>query len=284
MEEKSPSPQYRAEMSFVDHLEELRWHLVRALVALIICVVIAFAFMKSFFYPVILLGPTKPDFPTYRFLCRLAEKWQVPDLCLSAFDVKLQNITLSGQFMQHIQSSLAVGFVLSFPYIFYEFWKFVKPALQKSEQKTGRFLIVWITLLFSLGVLFSYYVISPYSIHFFANYQLDPNVQNIFTLKNYLSMLSNLVIGSGLIFLIPLIIYFLSKLGIVTPDMLRAFRKQAIVIIFVLSAVITPPDMLSQILVSIPIIILYEISILISKKNIADYNKRNDISPLYQDD
>ncbi len=274
---KNPNSE-RSEMTFIDHLEELRWHLVRALIALMICVVIAFAFMKSFFYPVVLLGPTKPDFPTYKFLCRMAEKWDVPALCLSAFDVQLQNITLSGQFMQHISSSFVVGFVLSFPYIFYEVWKFIKPALEAKEQKTGRFLIVWITILFSLGVLFSYYVISPYSIHFFANYQLDPNVQNIFTLKNYLSMLSNLVIGSGLIFLIPLVIYFLSKLGIVTPQMLRAFRKQAILIIFVLSALITPPDMLSQVLVSIPIIFLYEISILISKKNIDDYNKKNEMS------
>ncbi len=274
----------RGEMSFIDHLEELRWHLVRIIIAFLICSIIAFAFMKSFFYPVVLLGPTKPDFPTYTFLCKIADKWNMPALCLSAFDVKLQNITLSGQFMTHITSSLVVGFVLAFPYIFFEFWKFIKPALKPQEQKSGRFLIVWITILFTLGVLFSYYVISPYSIHFFANYQLDPNVQNIFTLKNYLSMLSNLVIGSGLIFLIPLIIYFLSKLGIVTPQMLRAFRKQAIVIIFVLSALITPPDMLSQILVSIPIILLYEISILISKKNMDDYNKQNDISPLYKDE
>ncbi len=263
----------KGDMSFIDHLEELRWHIIRALVAYLICVIVAFAFMKSFIYPKILMGPSKPDFPTYTFLCKLSAKWQMPSLCLGDFEMQLQNIKLSGQFMTHIKSAFIVGFVMAFPYIFFELWKFIKPALATKEVKSGRFLILWITILFSLGVLFSYYVITPYSIQFFANYQLDDQIENIFTLNNYLNTITSVVIGTGFIFLIPLIIYFLSSIGLVTPDMLRSFRKQAFVIVLILSAMITPPDIFSQILVSLPIMVLYELSIIISRRNIAQYNK-----------
>ncbi len=254
------------EMSFIDHLEALRWHLIRAVIALLICSIIAFVFMKSFFYPVVLMGPTHSDFITYEFLCKLSEKWNIADLCLGDFDVKLQNISVSGQFMTHLKSSFVIGFILSFPYIFVELWRFVSPALSGKEKKIGRTLIFWVSFLFSLGLAFSYFIIVPYSFQFFATYQLDSSIQNIFTLNNYISMVSNILIGSGLIFLIPLVIYFLSSMGIVTPEMLKKYRKMAVVIIFFLGAIITPPDLISQIMISIPILILYEISIILSSR------------------
>ncbi len=253
-------------MSFIDHLEVLRWHIIRSVIALLLCSIIAFVFMKSFFYPVVLMGPTRPDFITYRFLCELSQKWQIADLCLEDFQVKLQNISVSGQFMTHLRSSFIIGFILAFPYIFVEIWRFVAPALSGREKKIGRVLIFWVSFLFGLGLIFSYFIIVPYSFQFFASYQLDSNIENIFTLSNYISMISSILIGSGLIFLIPLVIYFLSSMGIVTPSMLRQYRKIAIVVIFFLGAVITPPDLISQIMISIPILVLYEISIILSAR------------------
>jgi len=254
------------EMSFLDHLEDLRWHLIRIFGAVIICGTVAFIF-KGFIFDNIIFAPKKMDFPTYQWLCALANLVSVEDstFCGEAFPFIIQNRTMAGQFSAHIWTSIYAGFIIAFPYVIYQLWKFISPGLNDNERNTSRGFIIVSSLLFFLGVLFGYYVITPLSINFLGTYTVSAEVSNEIDISSYISLVRASVIASGIIFELPILIYFLTKLGLVTPEILRKYRKFALVIVLIISAVITPPDIASQIIVAIPVIILYEISIHISR-------------------
>ncbi|MFC7356892.1 twin-arginine translocase subunit TatC [Jejudonia soesokkakensis] len=253
------------EMSFLDHLEELRWHLIRATIAVVIIGVAAFI-AKSFIFDTLLMGPASADFPTYQLLCRAATYLGFEDsFCFNELPFRIQSRTPAGQFSAHIWTSITAGFIIAFPYILWEFWKFVSPGLKSNERRTSRGFIFIASFLFFIGVLFGYYVVTPLSINFLGSYQVSEKVFNDFDLSSYIGLIRASVLASGLIFELPIIIYFLTKIGIVTPDILRKYRKFALVGVLILSAVITPPDIASQVIVAVPVIILYEISIFISK-------------------
>ena len=264
------------DQTFIGHLEAFRKHLLRMSVALVLGAILAFIFIETIF-EVVILAPTHADFPPYILLCNIATKLGKPNLCMEDVAISFQNVKLSGQFMMSITSSLVFGFMAAFPYIIYELWQFLKPALTQRELKMSRGMIFWISLLFFLGVAFGYYIITPYTVNFFANYTISPQFENIIKIDDYLSTVISLALGTGLIFELPIVIFFLSKIGVVTPRFLREYRKYAIVVVLVLAAIITPPDMVSQIIVAIPIMILYELSIRISarveKKQIAAEKK-----------
>ncbi len=253
------------EMSFLDHLEDLRWHLIRATVAIVIVASVAFL-AKDFIFDVLLFGPKNPDFPTYKLLCRLATSIGLEDsFCFTEEQFRIQSRTMAGQFSAHIWTSIMAGFIIAFPYVLYEFWKFISPGLHKNERATSRGFILIASLLFFTGVLFGYYVVTPLSINFLGSYRVSDQVFNDFDLSSYIGLVRASVLASGIIFELPIIIYFLTKVGLVTPEFLRTYRKFALVIVLILSAIITPPDIASQVIVSVPVLILYEVSIFISR-------------------
>lgn len=253
------------EMSFIDHIEDLRWHIIRSLIAIIVCAIFLFANSTTVFEEII-MGPAKQDFPSYTVMCKLAELTHFSSLCMDEINLEFQNTALSGQFMMSFSVSFMLGFVIAFPYVFWEFWRFVKPALSERELKNARGIVFWISMLFFIGVLFSYYVIAPFTINFFANYTLSPSFKNIITMTNYYDTLVDLILGVGVAFELPVVVYFLSRIGLLTPETMRSKRKFAILIIVVLASVITPPDVFSLVLVALPMLVLYEISISISSR------------------
>ena len=253
------------EMSFLDHLEDLRWHLLRATLAILIGGAIAFA-LKSFIFDVIIFGPKRADFYTYSLLCRISEYFGLQEsFCFDELPFRIQSRTMAGQFSAHIWTSITAGFIIAFPYVIYQFWAFIAPGLESSEKKSGRGFIFVTSFLFMLGVLFGYYVITPLSINFLGSYTVSTQVFNDFDLSSYIGLVRASVLASGLIFELPVIMYFLTKIGIVTPEFLKQNRKYSLVFILIISALITPPDIASQVIVAIPVLVLYEISILISK-------------------
>ena len=253
------------EMTFLDHLEELRWHLIRATLSIVILGSIAFL-LKGFIFDYILFGPKKTDFVTYQWFCQISQTLgQGNSFCITAMPFRIQSRTLAGQFSAHLWTSILAGFIVGFPYVLYEFWRFISPGLHSSERKNARGFIFVASFLFFLGVLFGYYIVTPLSINFLGNYSVSEEVFNDFDLSSYIGMLRASVLASGLIFELPILIYFFTKIGLITPSFLRKNRKFALVIVLSLSAIITPPDIASQIIVSIPVLILYEVSIWISK-------------------
>ena len=251
------------EMSFIEHLDVLRGHLFKSALAVAIGAIVM-AIYNKFIVQRILMGPTHADFVTYNFLCRLSQKWGLGDkLCMQAIHVKMQSNTVAGQFNVYFNIILIGGFILAFPYVFWQFWKFTKPALKPKELKNTRGVIFYVSLLFFLGVFFGYFIIAPYTINFFANFVLDSNIENIWTIADYFSTIVPLILGAGLAFQLPLVMYFLAKVGVVSASYLRKVRKYAILIIVVVASIITPPDMLSTIVASVPLLILYEISVLL---------------------
>ncbi|GLB52069.1 Sec-independent protein translocase protein TatC [Neptunitalea chrysea] len=252
------------EMSFLDHLEELRWHIIRSIIAVLIIAVIAFI-MKDFIFGIIILGPKDPDFVTYKFFCYISKFLGFDDtFCTNKLDFKLQNTDMAGQFAAHMWTSIWTGVVIGFPFLVYELWKFISPGLYEKERKNARGFIFVTSLLFFTGAAFGYFLISPLSINFFGSYHVNNQVQNIIKLDSYVALVRSSVLASGVIFELPIIIYFFTKIGLVTPEFLKTYRKHAIVVVLLVSAIITPPDVASQIIVSIPILILYEVSIFIS--------------------
>jgi sec-independent protein translocase protein TatC len=252
------------DMSFVDHLEELRWHIIRPVISIVIFSVAAF-FLKDFVFGVLILGPAKPDFWTYRMLCLLADVVHYPDLCVTKLNFTLQSRQMAGQFSMHLTSAFTVGFICAFPYAFWEVWRFIAPGLYPKERNAARGAVFFVTLLFVLGVLFGYYIVSPLMINFLANYQLDPSILNQFDITSYVSTLVMMVLACGLMFQLPMVILVLAKAGLVGPAFLREYRKHAVVVILIIAALITPsPDVLSQILVALPLLLLYEISIFLA--------------------
>lgn len=252
------------EMSFLDHLEELRWHIIRSTIAIISAATLAFL-GKSFLFDVIIFGPTKPDFYTYDMLCNASKLIGYDSFCDTVFDFEVQSRTMAGQFSAHIWTSITFGFILAFPYVLYEFWKFISPGLYTKERKHSRGFLFFSSVLFFIGVLFGYYVICPLSINFLGTYSVANQVHNDFDLNSYIGLVRASVLASGFIFELPIVIYFLTKIGLVTPAFLKKNRKYALVIVLILAAIITPPDVASQIIVAIPVIVLYQFSILISK-------------------
>ncbi|WP_240432945.1 twin-arginine translocase subunit TatC [Taibaiella koreensis] len=261
------------EMGFTDHIEALRWHLVRSLVAIIIGAVVVF-FNVEWIFEHIIMGPTSSNFISYRLLCDLGKAIHVDALCLSDVKLRFQNNQLSGQFMMSFSISFMLGFIVAFPYVFWEFWKFVKPALKASELKYARGIVFWSSTLFFLGVAFAYFLIAPFTINFFAGYQLSPQFENIITIDNYYDTMSDLILGLGIVFELPIIVYFLSRIGILTPKIMRDQRRIAIVVIMVLAAVITPPDWFSIFLVAIPLVLLYEAGIVVSARILKEKKKK----------
>ena len=252
------------EMSFLDHLEELRWHILRALGAVMIAASAAFL-AKGFIFETLIFGPTKADFFTYELLCNASKLLGFESFCDTNFDFEVQSRTMAGQFSAHIWTSITFGLIVAFPYVLYEFWKFISPGLYSKEKNSSRGFIVISSILFFIGVLFGYYIVCPLSINFLGTYSVAEQVHNDFDLNSYIGLIRASTLASGFIFELPIIIYFLTKIGLVTPEFLRKNRKYALVIVLIFAAIITPPDIASQVIVAIPVLILYQISILISK-------------------
>jgi len=260
-------------MGFTDHIEELRWHLVRSIVAIIIGAILVFVNI-NWVFDTIIMGPTRTDFISYRWLCSFGKMIHVDALCLDEVQMKFQNTQVSGQFMMSFSISFMLGFIIAFPYVFWEFWRFVKPALKAKELKYARGIVFWSSALFFLGVAFAYFLIAPFTINFFAGYQLSEQFENIITINNYYDTMSDLILGLGIVFELPILVYFLSRVGVVTPKLMRDQRRFAIVIIMVIAAVITPPDWFSIFLVAIPLVILYEAGIVVSARILKEKKKR----------
>ena len=255
----------KSEMTFLEHLEELRWHIIRSFIAIMVVAIAAFV-AKHFVFDNIILAPRTPEFWTNRMLCKLGHFMHTPKLCINSKPLELMSIYMAGQFMAHIKISLIAGLIVAFPYIFFEFWRFIRPALYQNEKQHARGAIFFISFLFITGVLFGYFIISPMSVHFLGSYRVSDVVNNDINLMSYISTVASVTLASGVMFELPALVYFLSKIGLITPEFLKKYRRHALVVILTVAAIITPPDIFSQILVSFPLIFLYEISITISKR------------------
>jgi sec-independent protein translocase protein TatC len=260
------------EMSFLEHLEELRWHIIRSILAIVFFMILAFIF-KSFIFGTVILGPRNPDFITNRLFCELGGYLNIPALCINTKEWQLINIKMSGQITTHITVAMVAGVILAFPFVLLEFWRFLKPALKPNESKYASGAVLAASFLFFLGVLFGYFMLAPLSIHFLSTYEVDPSVANQINVRSYIGTLTSICLATGLVFELPIITFFLTKIGIVTPTFMRKYRKHAIVVIFIIAAIITPPDVFSQTLVAIPLLLLYEISIFISARVIKQKDK-----------
>jgi sec-independent protein translocase protein TatC len=254
----------QAEMSFIDHLEALRWHIIRAAISIVFFSAAAFC-SKEFLFHDLILGPSRKDFWTYDILCRFGEWVGAPELCLDTIGFVIQNREMSGQLTMHISTSFIVGLALAFPYTFWEIWRFIKPGLYPHERANSRGAVFFVSVLFLVGLLFGYYIAAPLSINFLASYQIDPTIENQIDMQSYISTLTTMTMSSAFVFELPMIVFFLAKAGIVTPEIMRLYRKHAIVVILIVAAVITPPDVSAQLIVTIPILLLYELSINIAR-------------------
>jgi sec-independent protein translocase protein TatC len=254
-----------AEMSFLDHLEELRWHLVRSVVV-IFALAIVFFVNREFLFDSIILAPKDSNFFTYRIMCKLSHFLNMGDaLCMNGLEFSLINTTLSGQFTLHMWAAFVAGIVVGFPYLVWEAWRFIKPALTATEIGYSKGILFFVSILFSIGVLFGYYLIAPLSINFLGTYQVSAEVKNMIDMDSYISTITVITFASGLLFELPIVVYFLSSLGIISPEFMKRYRKHAVVVILILAAVITPsPDITSQLLVALPVYVLYELSIFVS--------------------
>jgi sec-independent protein translocase protein TatC len=259
----------QVEMSFVEHLEALRWHIVRSFLAIVILAI--FAFIKiDWIFENVIMGPLKQNFLSVSGLCTLSHFLHLGDtLCLPASNVQLQTTAFGSQFISSITIAFVSGFIIAFPYIFWEFWRFIKPALSVKEVKSTRGSIFFVTFFFLLGISFGYFLLAPFTFSFLSNYKLGMSGMLITrpTLDDYLDNLLDILIGSGIAFQLPLISYVLTHIGLITPGFLRTYRKYAYVAILFVAAVITPsPDWMSQTIVALPLILLYEVSIRISAR------------------
>jgi sec-independent protein translocase protein TatC len=255
------------EMSFFGHLASLRMHLVRSALVIVSVTALAFIYYDVIFNQIV-MGPKNPSFWTYRMMCVLADKFSLgADFCIKEIPFNIINTEMAGQFTLQMNSSLIIGIVLGFPYLLWEIWRFVKPALHENERKSASGFVFYASLLFVLGILFGYYIIAPLSVNFLANYTVSAYIVNNITIDSYLSTVATLTLGTGIIFELPIVIYILSKLGIMTPQFMRNSRRYATVIILIIAAIVTPtPDLFTMFTVSLPLFLLYEISIIVSGK------------------
>ena len=262
---KQNKPKQEKEMSFWEHLEELRMHIFRSLAAILILTIVAFL-NKRIIFDYIILAPKDMDFITNRFLCQLGEILSIDALCIGRLNLSIQNINMSGQFMTHLYVSLIAGLIVAAPYVIWELWRFIMPALKQKEKKYSTGAVAVSSLLFLTGVLFAYFLIVPLTINFLGTYQVSQDVPNQINLNSYISTVVSVTIAVGIVFELPIFVFFLTKVGILTPAFMKKNRKIMLVIVLILSAIITPPDVFSQILVCIPLVGLYELSIRISEK------------------
>ncbi|MEO8582889.1 MAG: twin-arginine translocase subunit TatC [Flavitalea sp.] len=257
------------EMSFIDHLEELRWHIVRSLIAIVIIAVFIFVKM-DWFFDTIILGPIRPNFITYTGLCDFSHWAGLGDsLCVPPVQAHLQATTFGSQFISSISIAFVSGFIVAFPYIFWEFWRFIKPALTPKEVSTTRYAIIFVSFFFFMGAAFGYYLLAPFTFSFLGNYHIGTLdlLETRPMLSDYVDNLVDIALGSALAFQLPVVAYVLTRIGIITPSFLKTYRKYSYVAILIIAAVITPsPDWMSQMIVTIPLVILYELSIIISKR------------------
>ncbi len=253
------------EMSFFDHLEEFRWHLFRSVIAVMLAAIVAF-FFKDFIFNNVILMPKEPEFISNRLMCRLADLLNKSILCINQNPVDIINIKITGQFVTHITISFIAGFLIAFPYVVYQIWTFIRPGLYKTEKKTSSKAIFAISILFILGVCLGYFVIVPLSLNFLSNYVVSGSVENKINLNSYMTTMSSICFAAGIVFELPVLTYFLTRVGALTPHFMRQYRKHAIVVILILSAVLTPPDLMSQMLIGFPLYLLYELSIRISTR------------------
>ena len=256
----------KAEMSFIDHLDVLRRHLFRSVLFIVAGMIVA-GFYNDFIIDQIVLGPIHEDFVTFRKICVWGHAIGLGDkMCIGKIEVSMQNVDTTGNVSLFFTSMFVSGFILAFPFVFREFWKFIKPALTNNELKKTRGVIFWVSLLFFVGVLFGYYILMPFSMNFLATFTLSDSIENNWTIKSYIGTMMPLVLGSGLAFQMPLVMFFLAKIGIITGTFLRKNRRYAIVVILIIAAIITPPDVISQIVVTLPLWLLYEISIVLASR------------------
>jgi sec-independent protein translocase protein TatC len=254
------------EMSFLEHLEELRWTLVRSAIAIVVAMVAVFIYVQDVF-TYFVMAPASPDFVTYRFLCAMGQRLGMGEaFCVKDMAFNIQSNTMQGQFMMSFSIAFTLGLILASPVIIWQFWRFVAPGLKERERKAVRGMVFFVILLFLLGTAFAYWVVAPMSIQFFATYSLSPVVENKPTLDSYVGVLNSFLLWTGLAFELPVVMVLLARIGIVGPGFLRQYRKHAFVVILVVAAIITPPDVVSQILVSLPLLALYEISILLASR------------------
>ena len=247
------------QMSFLQHLDELRWRLVRIAIAVISVAVVLWIYQEWVMNHVFLVLKEK-EFITFKLLCAYF------GVCVSDTTVKMQSMTVSGQFNYAMMMSIMGGLIITAPYIFYQIWSFIKPGLKKNELRAAKGLVFYVSLCFFLGVLFGYFVVAPLTVQFFGSFQISPEIENNFTVGSYMGTVISTVFYTGILFLLPIVSFILTKIGLIGPEFLKKYRRHAIVVILIISAVITPPDMLSQIIVSIPIIVLYEIGIVVSTR------------------
>ncbi len=254
------------EMSFLDHVDDLRKHLVRSAMAIVVLSIAAFFFIDDIFDDII-LGPLHHDFFTYRKLCEWGHSYYKTDqLCVKDFEISLQNTEMAGQFMMSFKLAFLVGIILAMPFLLFQIWKFVKPALNNKESKGTKGFVFYTGFLFACGILFGYFILCPISINFFARYTLSPLVKNEINIQSIVGFMSLLVLGTGLIFELPVLMYFLARIGIISSAFLKKYRKYAFVIILIVAAIVTPPDIVSQVILTIPLYMLFEIGVIITKR------------------
>ncbi len=261
-------------MNFLDHIEALRWHIIRSVIAVLVAAILVFCKIEWIFYHII-LGPAHNDFISYKWFCALGRLLHYDSFCLGDIKMSLQNTAVAGQFTMSLSASMMIGFILAFPYILWELWRFIRPALKPTEIRMATGIVFWCSLLFFMGVLFAYYIVAPYTINFFANYQLSSDVKNIITIENYYDTMSNMILAMGIVFELPIFVYFLTRIGIITPEFLSAQRRYAILILFIIAEIITPPDLFSCLFVFVPLYILFEVSVNISGRTIKARKKRD---------
>lgn len=257
------------EMSFWDHLGELRSHLIKSLLSIIVFAIIAFIY-KDFVFDSIILAPKDAHFITNRLLCKLGMLIDIDYFCISEFALNIININMAGQFMTHLYISFMAGVIMAAPYIIYQFWMFIEPALHDHEKKNSGSTVIISSILFLTGIAFSYFLIVPLALNFFGSYHVSSEVVNQIALGSYISMVVSVTFSIGLVFELPIIIFFLAKAQLISIDFLKKNRKYMLVIVLVMSAIITPPDVFSQVMVTVPLMILYEFSILVAKKAIKE--------------
>ena len=265
MSDKEKTGKKQGEMSFLDHLEELRWHLIRSVLAVMVMAVLAFVF-QDFIFTEIIFKPKNPEFWTNRMFSLLADFIGTDALKINQSDLQLISIKMAGQFLTSIWAAIILGFIGASPVVFFEFWLFIKPALYETEKKYASGAVFFTTILFGLGVLFGYYLIVPLSIHFLASYSISGEVVNQININSYISTVASISLASGVVFLLPIFVFFLSRVGLLTPSFMKKYRRHAYVLMLLLAAIITPPDVFSQIMVAFPLVFLYEIGIFISKR------------------
>jgi sec-independent protein translocase protein TatC len=262
---KKKTIEEKSEMSFLDHLEALRWHIIKSILAIVVFGIMAYVF-SGFIWDKIIFAPNSDQFWTSQMIIKINNYFGVQSDGLNKHPLQLINFDMSGQFMVDVWMAIIAGFILGFPYVVYQFWSFIKPALYENERKYASGAVLVMSGLFFIGVLFGYYLIVPFSIDWLGSYSINPQVSNQINIQSYISSVISIVIAGGVAFELPVVIYFLSKVGLLTPRFLRKYRRHSYIILLIIAAIITPPDVLSQMIVSIPLVILYEISIFISSR------------------